>query len=353
MSDTFPVESRSRTAIDAEAFQRLAQRHRRELQVHCYRMLGSLPDAEDAVQEALLRAWRGLKRFEGRASLRAWLYKIATNECLRALGRSGIRRRLLPDGQAPPVAFAPLAEPDTEVAWLDPYPDAALEGIPAADPGPAARYEAREAVSLAFIAAVQTLPARQRAVLLLRDVLGWSARDTAATLDTSVPSVNSALQRSRAALRRRFPGGRPRAHRPPDNRQRRLLDRYVQAWHDADVDGLVALLRDDVVWTMPPWREWYVGRAAVREFIRWAWRSDRYRLQRLVPTAANAQPAFAYYRSQGDARECRPFAIQVLTLSDDAVAAVTNFVNPALFVPFDLPLVLPFEGPPPEPVADR
>jgi len=243
------------TRGDRDAFQQLVEPYRRELQFHCYRMLGSLYDAEDLVQETLLRAWRGRDRFEGRASLRSWLYRIATNACLTALAHRSNARRVLPEALSPPADQMPEGEPATEMPWLDPYPDAALDGLADAAPGPDARYELREAVQLAFVAAIQQLPSRQRAVLLLRDVLGWSAGETASLLDTSVAAANSALQRARATLEQRFPSGQPTTQPAPDDRQRALLERYVRAWEDADLDGFVALLRDDAVLSMPPWRQ--------------------------------------------------------------------------------------------------
>src|SRR5437764_530232 len=242
-------------------------------------MLGSLHDAEDATQETLLRAWRGLERFEGRASPRAWLYRIATNACLTALARAKTRR-VLPETQGPPVAFAPLGERDEEIAWLEPYPDAALDNIRDLAPGPEARYETREAIRLAFIAAIQELPSRQRATLLFRDVLGWSARETADVLESSVASVNSALQRARTTLRRLSPDGEIEAPPVPDDRQRVLLGRYVRAWESSDIDAFVALLKEDAVWTMPPWRQWFVGRPTIRAFLGWAWRPERGRRSR-------------------------------------------------------------------------
>jgi len=333
------VEQTSRKGSD-EAFQELAKRYRGEILLHCYRMLGSHHDAEDAVQETLVRAWRGLDGFEGRASPRAWLYRIATNTCLTALARSKARR-VLPEAQGPPVDFAPLGEQESNTLWLEPYPDAALDGIADLTPGPEARYETREAIQLAFIAAIQELPSRQRATLLLRDVLGWSALETADLLESSVASVNSALQRARATLTRRFPSG-PTATGPVrDDRQRALLSRYVRAWEACDVDGFISLLKEDAVWTMPPWREWYVGRPTIKAFISWAWRPERGRRQHLVATAANGGPAFGYYRSEHEASEWRAFAIQVLALQDDTIASVTNFVDVRLFAAFGLPPVLP------------
>src|SRR5215472_13615480 len=213
------------TAADREAFQRLVEPYRRELHLHCYRMLGSLDDADDLVQETYLRAWRAFDRFEGRASLRTWLHRIATNACLNALtGRRARARRVLPDDLNPPANSMPDGEPATEVPWLEPYPDSALEGIADAAPGPDARYEMHEAVQLAFIAAIQYLPPRQRAVLLLREVVGISAAETGRLLDASVASVNSALQRAHATLEKRLPAGLPAVQALPDDRQRALLE---------------------------------------------------------------------------------------------------------------------------------
>jgi RNA polymerase sigma-70 factor (ECF subfamily) len=329
---------------DRDAFQQLAEPHRRELQLHCYRMLGSFHDAEDLVQETFLRAWRGLHRFEGRASFRSWLYRIATNACLKALSSRTSARRVLPETQGPPSVQMPEGGPATEVAWLEPYPDAALEGIADAAPGPEARYEVREAVQLAFIAAIQHLPPRQRAVLLLHDVLGWSAAEAARLLDTSVASVNSTLQRARATLEKRLPAGRPGVPPVPDDRQRALLDRYVRAWESADVDGFVALLREDAVLRMPPWREWYVGREAIGAFFAWAWRSGGHGPFRLVPIAANRQPAFAFYSRGRNGADWRAHSIHLLMPQDESIATLTFFVSPQLFAAFGLPAALPAQG---------
>jgi RNA polymerase sigma-70 factor, ECF subfamily len=324
---------------DREAFERLAEPYRRELQLHCYRMLGGFHDAEDLVQDTLLRAWRGLGGFqpEGRGSFRGWLYRIATNACLTALARRG--RRALPDMLGSPSTRMPEGEPATEMPWLEPYPDAALEGVPDSAPGPDARYEMREAVQLAFIAAIQHIPPRQRAVLLLRDVLGWSAAETGQLLDASVASVNSALQRAHATLEKRSPAGPPASRALRDDRQRALLERYVRTWENTDLDGFVALLREDAVFSMPPRREWYRGREAIRVFFGWAWKW--YRGFRLVPTAANGQPAFALYSRSQRTFEWRPHSIHVLTLQDDAIAALTMFQAPEVFAAFGLPSLPP------------
>jgi RNA polymerase sigma-70 factor (ECF subfamily) len=233
----------------------------------------------------------------------------------------------------------PEGEPATELPWLEPYPDAALEGVPDAAPGPDARYEMREAVQLAFIAAIQHLPPRQRAVLLLRDVLGWSAAETGQLLDASVASVNSALQRAHATLEKRSPAGPPAARALPDDRQRALLERYVRTWENADLDGFVALLREDAVFSMPPRREWYSGRAAISSFFGWAWKW--YGGFRLVPTAANRQPALALYSRSQKTLEWRPHSLHVLTLQGDAIAALTMFQASEVFAAFGLPDVPP------------
>jgi RNA polymerase sigma-70 factor (ECF subfamily) len=329
-----------------DAFQQLAEPYRRELQLHCYRMLGSLHDAEDLIQETFLRAWRGLNGFEGRASFRGWLYRIATNACLNTLAGRRTACRVLPEMHGPPSDEPPDNGPASEISWLEPYPDSALEGITDSAPGPEARYEMREAVQLAFVATIQHLPARQRAVLLLRDVLGWSAAETAALLDTSVTSVNSALQRARATLAKGFPTGRPNTNRAPDEQQRALLERYVRAWEGADLDGFAALLREDAVLSMPPWRQWYLGREAIRAFFAWAWdwESSGNAPFRLVSTAANRQPAFAVYHNGREGPEWRAHAIELLTLQDDANAALAVFRDPRLFAAFGFPTVLPTQG---------
>ena len=329
---------------DRDAFQQLAEPYRQELRLHCYRMLGSFHDAEDLVQETFLRAWRGLDGFEGRASLRGWLYRIATNACLNALASRGSARRVLPEMHGPPADQPPDDGPATEVAWLEPCPDTALEGIADAAPSPEARYEMREAVQLAFVATIQHLPPRQRAVLLLRDVLGWTATETAGLLDASVASINSALQRARATLAKGFPSGRPSTNPVPDDRQRALLERYVRAREGADLDGFVALLREDAVLSMPPWRQWYRGREAIRAFFNWAWELPDCSPSRLVPIAANRQPAFALYRSGREDPECRAHGIELLTLQDDAITVLTIFRDPRLFAAFGLPTVLPTQG---------
>jgi RNA polymerase sigma-70 factor, ECF subfamily len=283
-----PQEQARRTN---QAFEQLAAPFRREIKLHCYRMLGSVHEAEDLVQETYLRAWRNFDSFEGRGSFRAWLYRIATNACLNALASRKSAQRWLPDQQLPATARMPDGTPATDVAWLEPYPDSHLEGIADDAPNPEARYASRETVQLAFVAVIQQLPPRQRAVLLLCDVLGWSAGEAATLLDGSTASINSALQRARETLAKHYPDGRPPVARTPDPAQQKLLGRYLQAWERLDVDGFVALLKEDATYTMPPKPQWYAGREAIRSFFAWAW--EDYHGYRMVPTAANGQPAFS------------------------------------------------------------
>ncbi len=319
-----------------QAFERLAEPFYREIKLHCYRMLGSLHEAEDLAQETYLRAWRGFDGFEGGA-LRAWLYRIATNACLNELERRKRAQRLLPD-QLGPAATTPPGAPATELAWLEPYPDSSLEGIADAAPTPEARYTSREAVQLAFVAAIQQLPPRQRASLLLCDVLGWAAAEAASLLESSTASVNSALQRARESLSTRHSGGRPAEAPRPSPGQRDLLGRYLQAWEGHDADRLGALVKEDATVTMPPFREWYAGREAIRSFFAEAWKTCGG--LRLMPTAANGQPAFAVYERGADGRFAA-HSIQVLTLERDAVSSMTLFLEPRLFQAFGLPPVLP------------
>jgi RNA polymerase sigma-70 factor (ECF subfamily) len=325
---------------DRQAFQQLTEPHRRELQVHCYRILGSFHDAEDLVQETLLRAWRGLRGFDGRASTRYWLYRIATNACLNALASRANARRVLPETHGPASEQMPDREPASDINWLEPYPDSALEHVADNAPGPAARYEMREAVQLAFIAAIQLLPPRQRAALVLSDVLGWSAAECARLLDSSVAAINSALQRARVTLEERLPESPPRLAVPESEAHRALLERYVRAWENTDVDGFTALLREDAVMSMPPWKQWYRGRTAIAAFFRRTARPGGHAPFRLVPTAANRQPAFAFY-SRWQSPEWRFHSIQLLTLQEQSIVVMTSFVMPSLASAFDLPVVLP------------
>jgi len=332
---TADLISRAR-AGDGDAFQELIEPYRRELQVHCYRMLGSFQDAEDALQDTLVTAWRGLGGFEGRASMRTWLYRIATNRCLTAL-RAASRRPAkewdVPQVDPPePTGFG-------EVVWLEPFPDALLEGASDVPLGPEARYERTEAISLAFVTALQVLPPRQLTVLILRDVLGFHASEVADMLDSSVESVTSALKRARASLERRLSltADREPAPAPDSPAEHAIVAKFATAWESADVDALVALLTDDVFVSMPPMPLEYVGRDAVARFSASIFRAGR-RFD-LVPTRANGQPAFgAYLRSPTGIRH--GVGLYVLTLTGDRICAMTRFENSVLPW-FGLPRSLP------------
>jgi len=323
-------------AGDEDAFRELTEPHRRELQLHCYRILGSLQDAEDLVQETLVAAWRGLEAFEGRASVRSWLYRIATNRCLNALRARSRRPR-----EVPAMGDSPEPTRRTEPVWLEPYPDVLLEGLADTAPSPAARYEARESIELAFIVALQHLPPRQRAALVLGDVLGFRTAEVADILDTGEASVKGALQRARATLRARLPAAdRERAPRPNSATERQLVGRFADAVQSGDVDEIVSLLTDDALLTMPPQPLEYQGHEAIAAFLR-----HREELRgtplRLVPTRANAQPAFGCYLPDAQAAIARPRGLFVLTLEGDAVAAITWFADTGVFRHFGLPRTLP------------
>jgi RNA polymerase sigma-70 factor (ECF subfamily) len=338
---------------DEHAYRGLVEPLRGPLHAHCYRMLGSVHDAEDALQDALLRAWRALPRFEGRSSLRSWLYKIATNTCLNLIARRPKRVLAAEHGPAADPHDGPGA-PLVESVWVEPYPDERLAD--AAVAAPDARYEERESVELAFVAALQHLPARQRAVLILREVLGFSASEVADVLDTSVPSINSALQRARKAIDERRPAQSQQAtlRALGDERLRDLVQRYVEAWEGGDVDAIVAMLAEDATLAMPPMATWYRGRGAVAVFLSdWAfaqrWDTERFvpgdRRVRLVPVNANGQVAFAAYRWDPEQGEHVPMALQVLTLDGERIADITGFVTPEVFRHFGLPDVLPRSWP--------
>jgi RNA polymerase sigma-70 factor (TIGR02960 family) len=332
---TTELISRAR-AGDGEAFRELTEPYRRELRVHCYRMLGSLQDAEDVLQETLLAAWQGLRGFEGRASIRSWLYRIATNRCLNA--RRSASRRPAREWDMPEVE-PPEPTRLGELVWLEPYPDALLEGAIGVPLGPEARYEQTEAISLAFVTALQVLPPRQLAVLILRDVLGFHANEVADMLDSTVESVNSALKRARASLQRRQVPTDEREPPPaPDSTsEQALVAEFVRAYESGDVDALVVLLTDDIHLSMPPIPLEYQGRDVVGRLFASIFRSGR-RVD-LVPTRANGQPAFgAYLRASTGIRHGT--GLFVLTLTGDRICAFTRFDNSVLPW-FGLPRSLP------------
>jgi RNA polymerase sigma-70 factor (ECF subfamily) len=326
---------------DETAFQELVAPYRRELQLHCYRILGSLQDAEDQVQETLLAAWRGLDGFEERASLRSWLYRIATNRCLNAL-RDRTRRPQEVTSMVEPPEPSRMAEP----IWLEPYPDSLLDGVSDAAAGPDARYEKREAVGVAFMAALQLLPPRQRAALVLRDVLGFRSAEVAEMLDSSDASVKSALQRARATLDERTiaPGARDRAPAPSSPRERELVGRFAEAVERGDTPGVVSLLTDDAWLTMPPEPYEYQGGEAIARFLHDRAVRRGAPLQ-LVPTRANGQPAFGCYLPDAHAPIVRAYGIMVLTLGAERISAITWFGERSLVRHFGLPRTLPRPSP--------
>jgi RNA polymerase sigma-70 factor (ECF subfamily) len=332
---TFDLITKAR-AGDGEAFRELTEPYRRELQMHCYRMLGSIQDAEDALQDTLLSAWRGLGGFDGRSAIRTWLYRIATNRCLSALrsaSRTPAKEWDIP-GVEPP-------EPTRlgEVSWLEPYPDALLEGAINVPLGPEARYEQAEAVSLAFVTALQILPARQRAVLILREVLGYHASEVADMLDSTIESVNSALKRARASLQFRLSSTSEREPPPAPGSpaEQALLAKFVRAYVSADIDALVALLTDDVRVSMPPLPFEYEGREVVGRF--WASMISQGRTYDFVPTRANGQPAFGVYLRAPDGIR-HGTGLIVLTLTGGRICATTRFESNVLPW-FGLPRSLP------------
>ena len=325
-------------AGDEEAFRALTDPYRRELQVHCYRILGSVQDAEDLVQETLLAAWRGLDGYEERASVRTWLYRIATNRCLNALRDSGRR----PEAMKGSDGWTPMPEPTAmgEPIWLQPYPDALLEGVPDRADGPETRYETKEAVGLAFVSGLQRMPATQRAVLVLRDVLGYRAAEVADMLDSTEASVNSALQRARAAVEAAPP--RPAGGALPTSpAARELLNRFTESFEAGDVDAVVALLTEDAWIRMPPQPHEYQGRAAIADFLRSRpiWHGPNG--IRLVPTQANGQPAFGYYVTDARCDIARAGGVLVLALDDTGITTITRFGDTGVLPYFGLPRTIP------------
>jgi RNA polymerase sigma-70 factor, ECF subfamily len=315
----------ARGGNDDDAFRRLVEPHRKELQTHCYRMLGSVHDADDALQDALLRAWRGLATFEGRSSVRSWLYRITTNTCLDLI--SARPKRVLPIDHGPAAAPGDdLGEPLIESVWVEPYADEML-GLEEGYSSPEARYERRESVELAFIVALQHLPATQRAALILRDVLGFSAREAAEALETTVASVNGALRRARKAAAERLPRQSQQValRALGDDGLGKLVTRYIDAWEQGDVDAILAMLAEDATFTMPPLPTWYRGRDAIALFLtRFALR-DRWRL---VPARANGQLAFGCYAWDAESASHTALSLDVLTLEGTRATEVTSFVTP-------------------------
>jgi RNA polymerase sigma-70 factor (TIGR02960 family) len=335
-------------AGDADAFAELVEPHRRELQVHCYRILGSATDAEDVLQEALLAAWQGLSSFEGRASVRTWLYRIATTRSLNAL-RSARRRPQT--GWPPPGIDAPEPTRLGATPWLEPYPDILLEGLADATAGPETRYEASEAISLAFISALQILTPRQRAALILRDVLDFPAREVAYMLGMTQESVKSALKRARATLQRQLPPSDGREPAPPrgSEAERELVDRLTRAYQNGDVEALVALLTEDVLMSMPPIPLEYLGRELVAQFLRAAiFRPGIAQVP--VATRANGQPALVMYVPDQHSGTARASGVLVFTLSGSRVSAITRF-DATVLPRFGIPTTLPSRVPGTRPVS--
>ena len=323
---------------DEDAFRELTDPYRRELQLHIYRIVGSAHDAEDILQETLLAAWRNLPQFEARASLRAWLYRIATNRSLDAL--RAMRRS---PGEARMTQF-PEPTRWNEPLWLEPYPDALLEGIPDEAPGPEARYETREGIALAFVAGLQHLPPQQRAVLVLRDVLGYRAGEVAEMLGTTETAINSLLRRARAAFESRLPAAaRERAPLPSSKLERELVGSFADTVENGDIEGMLALFTDDAWLTMPPLPHAYQGRDAIGAFLRGA-EERRGAPMSLVLTRANTQPAFGCYLPVPDTGVARAFSLLVLTLEGSRISAITWFADSSMFPRFGLPRTRPQSG---------
>jgi len=337
-AETHAQEASTISSIDPRRFQEIVEAHRGKLLAHCYRFTGSLHDAEDLVQETFLRAWRGRERFEGRSSLRNWLYRIATNVGLDTVARKTRASRVFPQDVSASTTRMPEGKPGSEIPWIEPWPD--LENVADASAGPAARYELRETVRVAFIAATQRLPARQRAVLLLRDVLGWSANETADALKMTVTSVNSALQRARGTMENGLSPDEISDAAAGEGHHFSVAAQYADAWERADLNGLVALLAKDASLAMPPWTQWYSGRTTIRSFLDWtlgwAWKRRERGLIRMIPIRANGQVAFGtYLRGRGEAK-LHAHVLQVLTFRNGRIVRLTNFVEPRFFSNFGL-----------------
>jgi RNA polymerase sigma-70 factor (ECF subfamily) len=322
-------------AGDEQAFRELTDPYRAELLRHCYQILGSVQDAEDMLQETLLAAWRGLSSFESRSSLRTWLHRIAANGCLNALRDRSRRPR-----EVPLMAQPPQPTRLTDPVWVEPYPDMLLDGLPDVAPGPEAHYDTKESIELAFITALQHLPPRQRAVLVLRDVLGYRAAEVAGMLNSTEASVKGTLQRARATLQARLPARRDHAPVPDSLRERHLAGRFAAAVEDGDIDAVLALLTSDAWLTMPPEPYEYQGQAAIGAFLhhRAALRGAPLRL---VPTRANTQPAFGCYLPCAQTPVARPYGLIVLSLRGDHISAITWFSDSSIFPHFGLPRALP------------
>jgi RNA polymerase sigma-70 factor (ECF subfamily) len=341
-----PPDEIRRIASNPQGFGELTEPYRRQLQIHCYRILGSLHEAEDMVQETFIKAWKHIGTYEGRASFRSWLYKIATNTCLDFLD-SKRSRRLLPF-QTNPASdpHSPILPPTPELTWLEPFPDEWLEDRTAINPE--ARYSQSESISLSFLTALQVLPARQRAVLILRDVLDFSAIETAEVLELTVSSVNSALNRARKTLVGRYQGDIPETSRISfaDENLKQLLDHYIQAWQSADVNGLVTLLKQDAILAMPPSPSWYQGRIAIRKFAALTFFGDNglfpgkaQNRWQLLPTRANGTSAFGLYQ-RDEKNQYLAFGLQVLIWQGNKIAQIMNFIDPLLPSYFGFPTML-------------
>lgn len=341
-----PPDEIRRIASNPQGFGELTEPYRRELQIHCYRILGSLHEAEDMVQETFIKAWKHIGTYEGRASFRSWLYKIATNTCLDFLD-SKRSRRLLPFHVNPASdPQSPILPPTPELTWLEPFPDEWLADATAVNPE--ARYSQSESISLSFLTALQVLPARQRAVLILRDVLDFSASETAEVLELTVSSVNSALNRARKTLSQRYQGKIPETSRISlaDEKSKQLLDYYIQAWQAADVNGLISLLKQDAILAMPPSPSWYQGNTAIGSFLAATvfadggmfpgQAKDRWRL---LPTRANGTSAFGQYQ-RDEKGQYLAFGLQVLIWEGNQVAEIMSFIDPLLPAYFGLPTIL-------------